>query len=105
MQQSQVGVASALANTSQQLGGSIGAALLSTIFASSARNYLSSNHGVPDLAAAATVHGDTTAFWWAAGMFALGMLLTFIIVPGRRVTSDDKPTPRPTPVTTGLGSI
>lgn len=62
VQQSQVGVASALVNTSQQLGGSIGAALLSTIFASSAAHYLSSNHGVPDLAAAATVHGDTTAF-------------------------------------------
>ena len=105
VQQSQVGVASALVNTSQQLGGSIGAALLSTIFASSARNYLSSNHGVPDLAAAATVHGDTTAFWWAAGMFALGMLLTLIIVPTRRVTSDDQPTPRPTPVTTDLGSV
>ena len=90
MQQSQVGVASALVNTSQQLGGSIGAALLSTIFASSAPHYLSSNHGVPDL---------------AAGMFALGMLLTLIIVPIRRVTSDDQPTPPPRPVTTELGSV
>jgi hypothetical protein len=32
---------------------------------------------------AAVVHGDTTAFWWAAGIFALGFLLTLFILPAR----------------------
>jgi hypothetical protein len=27
------------------------------------------------------VHGDTTAFWWAAGIFGLGFLLTLLIIP------------------------
>jgi hypothetical protein len=93
VEQSQVGVAAALANTSQQIGGSIGAALLSTIFASAARHYLSSHHGTSQLAAAATVHGYTRAFWWAAGIFALGLILTLIIVPTRRVTNHDQQTP------------
>ena len=32
---------------------------------------------------AAAVHGDTTAFWWAAGIFGLGFLLTLVILPSR----------------------
>jgi hypothetical protein len=29
------------------------------------------------------VHGYTTAFWWAVGIFVLGFLLTIAIFPGR----------------------
>ena len=105
VQQSQVGVAAALANTSQQIGGSIGAALLSTIFASAARDYLSSHHGTSQLAATATVHGYATAFWWATGIFALGLVLTLVIVPTRRVTTHDQQTPHTTPTTADLGSV
>ena len=39
----EAGVASALVNTSQQVGGSIGTALLSTTFATAARDYTSSH--------------------------------------------------------------
>lgn len=35
------------------------------------------------LAGAVAVHGYTTAFWWAAGIFALGLLLATLILPGR----------------------
>jgi MFS family permease len=105
VQQHQVGVAAALANTSQQIGGSIGAALLSTIFASARRHYLSSHHGGSQLAATAAVHGYTTAFWWAAGIFALGLVLTLIIVPLRRVASPDQSAARPAPMTADLGSV
>ncbi|MDX6604481.1 MAG: hypothetical protein QOF23_990, partial [Solirubrobacterales bacterium] len=34
------------------------------------------------LANAAAVHGYTTAFWWAVGIFALGFLLAMVILPG-----------------------
>ncbi|MGO9973543.1 MAG: transposase, partial [Solirubrobacteraceae bacterium] len=105
VQQSQVGVAAALANTSQQLGGSIGAALLSTIFATAASDYLGTHQGARQLAAAATVHGYTTAFWWAAGIFAVGFFLTLIIVPTRRVTNQDQPTPRAAPMTSDLRPV
>ena len=43
---SEAGIASAMVNTSQQVGGSVGTALLSTIFASSAASFVSS-HAAP----------------------------------------------------------
>jgi EmrB/QacA subfamily drug resistance transporter len=79
----EAGVASAMVNTSQQIGGSVGTALLSTIFASAVTSYASSHPRTPDLANAAAVHGYTTAFWWAVGIFALGFLLSLAIFPGR----------------------
>src|SRR5579862_8265508 len=79
----EAGVASAMVNTSQQVGGSVGTALLSTIFASAAARYAVSHPRTPALANAAAVHGDTTAFWWAVGVFALAFLLAMVILPGR----------------------
>ena len=67
------GVASAMVNTSQQIGGAIGTALLSTVAASATSAYLA-DHG-PAIGQAA-VEGYTTAFWWAAGVFALGALVS-----------------------------
>jgi EmrB/QacA subfamily drug resistance transporter len=79
----EAGVASAMVNTSQQVGGSVGTSLLSTLFASSAAAYVASHakgHGVQ---AAAQVHGYTTAFWWATGIFALGLVLALVVFPAR----------------------
>jgi EmrB/QacA subfamily drug resistance transporter len=77
----EAGVASAMVNTSQQVGGSVGTALLSTLFASSAAAYAASHIHQPNLQAAALVHGYTTAFWWAAGIFAVGLLVAILILP------------------------
>src|SRR6201989_409864 len=60
----EAGIASAMVNTSQQIGGSIGTSLLSTIYASAVTSYLTSHAHVAGVASAAQVHGDTTAFWW-----------------------------------------
>jgi MFS family permease len=79
----EAGVASAMVNTSQQVGGSIGTSLLSTLFASSAASYLSSHRHGSGAAAAAMVHGYTTAFWWSAGIFALGLLIAVTVLPAR----------------------
>jgi EmrB/QacA subfamily drug resistance transporter len=79
----EAGIASAMVNTSQQVGGSIGTSLLSTIYASAVVKYLTNHPRVPGLALAAQVHGDTTAFWWAAGIFGLGFVLTLVIMPVR----------------------
>ncbi|HZD96719.1 MAG TPA: MFS transporter [Micromonosporaceae bacterium] len=69
------GVASATVNTMQQVGGSIGTALLSTLAASAATSYLHS-HAPSQLAVAqATMASYTTAFWWSAGIFLLGAIL------------------------------
>jgi EmrB/QacA subfamily drug resistance transporter len=73
------GVASASVNTGQQLGGSIGTALLNTIATSATAGYLASHlvHGKPTAAVTqlALVHGYTTAFWWVAGIFLFGAIL------------------------------
>jgi EmrB/QacA subfamily drug resistance transporter len=78
------GVASATLNVGQQLGGSIGTALLNTIATGATTSYLVGLHlpgavlGSPRgrlALAAAAVHGYTTAFWWAAGIFAGGAIV------------------------------
>jgi predicted MFS family arabinose efflux permease len=77
----EAGVASAMVNTSQQVGGSIGTALLSTIFASAAASFAASHLGGSDAGAAAAVHGYTTAFWWAAAIFGVGLLVALVVIP------------------------
>jgi len=79
---SEAGVASAMVNTSQQVGGSVGTSLLSTIFASAVASYAASHLHTAGLANAAAVHGYTTAFWWAVGIFGLAFLLALVILPG-----------------------
>jgi EmrB/QacA subfamily drug resistance transporter len=78
---SDAGIASAMVNTSQQVGGSVGTALLSTIFASAAASFASSHARATGLATAASIHGYTTAFEWAAGLFAAGLLVAICILP------------------------
>ena len=80
---SEAGVASAMVNTSQQVGGSVGTALLSTIFASAVASYAASHPPSAGLADAAAVHGYTTAFSWSVGIFVLGFVLAMVILPGR----------------------
>ena len=70
-----------MVNTSQQVGGSVGTALLSTIFASAAASYAAAHVKASDIANAASIHGYTTAFWWAAGIFALVLLVALVILP------------------------
>jgi EmrB/QacA subfamily drug resistance transporter len=75
------GVASALVNTMQQIGGSIGTALLSTFAATAATGFVSA-HGGPSRSVleGAAVHGYTTAFWWSAGIFLVGAALTSLLL-------------------------
>ena len=56
------GVASALVNTMQQVGGSIGTSALSTIALTATASYLVSHHTSPLAPAIAATHGYTTAF-------------------------------------------
>jgi EmrB/QacA subfamily drug resistance transporter len=69
------GVASAMVNTAQQIGGSIGTALLSTLAASAASSFAQGRRPAPGLAAEAAVHGYTVAFWCSAGIFLAGALI------------------------------
>jgi EmrB/QacA subfamily drug resistance transporter len=84
------GVASAMVNTSQQVGGSIGTALLSTLAVSATTDYLTT-HGP---GAQAAVEGYITAFWWAAAIFAVGALVTGALLRSdARVAAHGAPEP------------
>jgi hypothetical protein len=61
----------------------VGTALLSTIFASATAAYASSHARAPGVINDAAIHGYTTAFAWAAGIFALGLILALLILPSR----------------------
>lgn len=75
------GVASALVNTTQQTGGSLGVALLNTVAASATSGYLAS-HG-PAAAKAAAVHGYTTAFLVSFALLAAASLACLLLRAGR----------------------
>jgi EmrB/QacA subfamily drug resistance transporter len=79
----ETGVASAMVNTSQQVGGAVGLALLSTLSASAATNYVRAHPRLPGVAGVAAVHGYTTGFAVAAGIFAAGFLLALLILPSK----------------------
>jgi EmrB/QacA subfamily drug resistance transporter len=80
---SDAGVASAMVNTTQQVGGSIGTALLSALAATTVTSDLAGRAADPALLASAAVHGYTTAFWWSAAIFAGGALLCTALLTGR----------------------
>jgi EmrB/QacA subfamily drug resistance transporter len=77
VQPADAGVASAAVAAAQQIGGSVGTALLSTVATSAITNYIADAHTHPTgrLLAHAAVHGDTTAFAWAAALFAAGAVI------------------------------
>jgi hypothetical protein len=77
------GVAAALVNSSNQIGGSLGAALLNTIAATATANYLTA-HAPHVSVAAATVHGDATAFVFLVFFFAAGAVVTALLFPRRQ---------------------
>ncbi|MDT4940655.1 MAG: hypothetical protein QOJ34_744 [Pseudonocardiales bacterium] len=84
------GVASATVNTMQQIGGSVGTALLNTIAATAAASYAGAHvgdgataGGAALLKANAAIHSYTTAFWWAGAIFLVGAVLAAIVLrPG-----------------------
>jgi EmrB/QacA subfamily drug resistance transporter len=79
------GVASALVNTTQQVGGSLGTALLNTLAASATASYLVAHRGAET---ASLVHGYTTAFVFSTGLLVVGVVATVLLV---RAGRDDLP--------------
>ncbi|MEU2250346.1 MFS transporter [Streptomyces sp. NPDC019224] len=86
------GVASAMVNTSQQVGGAIGTALLNTIAASAATAYATSHAalGATDpelLKLQSMVHGFTSAIWWAVGILVVAAAIALTFINAGRPTS------------------
>jgi EmrB/QacA subfamily drug resistance transporter len=74
------GVASAMVNTTQQVGGSLGTALLNTIFTTAVASY-AATHGVTPLARAhGAIHGYNVAFTVSAVLLAAGAVLVALFI-------------------------
>jgi EmrB/QacA subfamily drug resistance transporter len=82
------GAASALVNTMQQVGGSLGVAFLNTIATSATKSYAGSHGG---FGKAAEVHGFTHAFGFGAGILAVAFIsvTALIKLPKGGLTSGD----------------
>jgi EmrB/QacA subfamily drug resistance transporter len=77
------GVASALVNATQQVGGSLGTALLNTVAASATASYIATHSGPLGLAQGA-VHGYATGFVVSAAILALAMVTSALLVNASR---------------------
>jgi EmrB/QacA subfamily drug resistance transporter len=75
------GVASAMLNTSQQVGGSLGTALLNTIAATATTSYITANSALGErLPAFATTHGFVVAFRWSAVLLFVGAIVLYFFI-------------------------
>ena len=92
------GVASAMVNTSQQVGGSIGTALLNTIAATATADYIASRLPADtETAASAAVAGYAAAYGWGAGFFAVGGVIAALLFRRRvRIADADGAAPSTT---------
>lgn len=74
------GVASATVNTMQQIGGSIGTALLTTLSASAATDYLAGkNPKDPAVLAQSALESYSAAYWWSATFFVAGLVISGLL--------------------------
>jgi EmrB/QacA subfamily drug resistance transporter len=82
------GVASAMLNTSQQIGGSLGTALLNTLFAGAVTGYfaehLTSPAGAARLTPFALLHGYHVSFFWGAVLFTAALLVAIFVVNAKK---------------------
>ena len=74
------GVASALLNSTQQVGGSLGTALLNTIFTTAVASFVATNGGSPAAQAQGAIHGYNVAFTASAVLFAIAGLLAVLFI-------------------------
>ena len=81
------GVASALVNTNQQVGGSIGTALLNTLAASALTSYVLAHGHSPLALAQAAVHSYVVGFWVSAAILAGSAVICALVLPSGTLAS------------------
>jgi EmrB/QacA subfamily drug resistance transporter len=75
------GVASAMVNTSQQVGGSLGTALLNTVAATATTSFAAANTQLGEkVMPYAMTHGFTVAFTVSAGLLFVGAIVLFFFI-------------------------
>jgi EmrB/QacA subfamily drug resistance transporter len=75
------GVASAVLNSTQQIGGSLGTSLLNTFYASAVSSYVADHHLAPSaFNPLAAIHGYHVAFWIGVGLVAAAFVAILVLV-------------------------
>ncbi|MFN8168568.1 MAG: MFS transporter [Candidatus Nanopelagicales bacterium] len=88
------GVGSALLNTSQQIGGAVGTALLNTVAVAATTAYFAANGAAPAQIKAGLTEGYTHAFVWGAGFLVVAALVSaFMITIGKDAAAEDDEAP------------
>jgi hypothetical protein len=90
------GVASALVNTNQQVGASIGTALLNTLAATALASYLLTHGHGPLVLAEAAVHSYVVAFWVSAAILASSAVVCGLVLPSGTLRPGARQTSPPT---------
>jgi EmrB/QacA subfamily drug resistance transporter len=85
------GIASGLINTSQQVGGAIGVAAVTTIAATYTGRYLGSHPGTSPASGAALTHGFEIAFYVLAATAAAAAVLSALIVESKATLDEPLP--------------
>ncbi|QNN55141.1 MFS transporter [Nocardioides mesophilus] len=89
------GIASAVLNTSQQIGGSLGTALLNTLFAGAVTAYLADNVRSPEdartMAPDAFLSGYHVAFFWGAVLLGVALLVALFVINARKQDVPSEP--------------
>jgi EmrB/QacA subfamily drug resistance transporter len=85
------GVASALVNSTQQTGGSMGAALINTIATTATASYLVAHGHSPAALEAGAIHGYTTAFTFSGIVLAVAAVTAFTLIRRARPQSEEEP--------------
>ena len=76
VKQAEAGLASGLINTSQQIGGAVGIALLSTVAISRTESEVASGAALPE----ALTSGFQLAFWVGTGIAAAGVIAALVLI-------------------------
>jgi hypothetical protein len=78
------GVASALLNATQQVGASLGTALLNTVYASVLASYIVAHAHTSSAVRLGEVHGYSVAYWVSAGVLIASAAVSFVLIRASR---------------------
>ena len=89
--EAEAGIASGLINTSQQVGGAVGIALLSTIAISRTDNEVAAGTALPE----ALTSGFQLAFWVGAGIALAGVVAALVLIRQEEIAPAVAPEAQP----------
>src|SRR5918995_209623 len=96
----EAGIASGLINTSQQIGGAVGIALLSTIAITRTENEVAAGTAPPE----ALTSGFQLAFWVGAAIALAGVVAALVLIRQEEIAPAGEAAPAPRPPPGGNGS-